>query len=45
MIRRIGKGVIGIADDGTVFVADEKLERELRARGVKVVRVGRVGTL
>jgi hypothetical protein len=42
MIRRLGKGVVGIADNGTVFVTDEKAERELKDRGIKAVRTGRV---
>jgi hypothetical protein len=40
-IRRL-KGVVGVLDDGTVLVHDEKVEEELRRRGVKVLRVGKI---
>jgi hypothetical protein len=42
MIRRIKKGVVGILDDGTVLVCDEKTECELKSKGVKVIRVGKI---
>jgi hypothetical protein len=41
-IRRIGKGVVGVLDDGTVLVCDEKTEHELKSKGVKVLRVGKI---
>ena len=42
MIRRIKNGVVGILDDGTVLVCDEKTECELKSKGVKVLRIGRI---
>jgi len=42
MIRRIKKGVVGVLDDGTVLVCDEEAERELKSKGVKVLRVGKI---
>jgi hypothetical protein len=41
-IRKVQKGVVGILDDGTVLVCDEEAERELKLKGVKVLRVGRI---
>ena len=41
-IRKVQKGVVGILDDGTVLVCDEEVERELKSKGVKVLRVGRI---
>jgi hypothetical protein len=41
-IRRIGKGVVGVLDDGTVLVCDEKTECELKLKGVKALRVGKI---
>jgi hypothetical protein len=42
IIRKVPKGVVGVLDDGTVLVCDEKMESELRSKGVKVLRVGKV---
>jgi hypothetical protein len=44
-IRKIGKGVVGVLDDNTILVYDKEVERELRAEGVKVLRVGRITSL
>jgi hypothetical protein len=41
-IRKIQRGVVGILDDGTVLVCDEEMEEKLRAKGVKVIRVGKI---
>jgi hypothetical protein len=41
-IRKIKKGVVGMFDDGTVLVADERVECELKLKGVKVLRVGKI---
>jgi hypothetical protein len=44
-IKKIGRGVVGVLDDGTVLVCDEKVEEELKSRGVKVLRVGKAVAL
>ena len=41
-IRKVQKGVVGILDDGTVLVCDEKTEHEYKLKGVKVLRVGKI---
>jgi len=41
-IRKIRKGVVGVLDDGTVLVCDEKMEQKFKAKGVKVIRVGKI---
>ena len=41
-IRRIQKGVVGILDDGIVVVCDDKTECELKSKGIKVLRVGKI---
>jgi hypothetical protein len=41
-IRKIEKGVVGVFDDGTVLVADERIERKLKSKGVKVLRIGKI---
>jgi hypothetical protein len=41
-VRKFGKGVVGVLDDGTVLVYDEKMECELKSKGVKVLRVGKI---
>jgi uncharacterized protein YacL len=41
-IRKFQRGVVGVLDDGTVLVCDEKTEYELKSRGVKVLRVGKI---
>jgi len=41
-IRKFKGGVVGVLDSGTVLVCDEEVERELREKGVKVIRVGRI---
>ena len=41
-VRKVQKGVVGVLDDGTVLVCDEKTEERLRAEGVKVLRVGKI---
>jgi hypothetical protein len=41
-IRKISKGVVGILDDGTVLVCNEEVEQELKSKGVKVLRVGKI---
>jgi len=41
-IKKIKGGVVGVLDDGTVLVCDEKTEERLRAEGVKVLRVGKI---
>jgi len=42
---RLGKGVVGMLDDGTVLVNDEEVEKKLRDKGVKVIRVGKINAL
>jgi hypothetical protein len=44
-IRKLGRGVVGVLDDGTVLVCDKQIEEKLRAEGVKVIRVGKVNAL
>jgi hypothetical protein len=41
-IRKIQKGVVGMLDDGTVLVCDDEVEKKLRDKGVKVLRVGKI---
>jgi uncharacterized protein YacL len=41
-IKKVQKGVVGILDDGTILVCDEKTEYELKSKGVKVIRVGKI---
>ena len=41
-IRRVQKGVVGILEDGTIVVCDEKTECELKSKGIKVLRVGKI---
>jgi len=41
-IRKVQKGVVGVLDDGTILVCDEKTEYELKSKGVKVIRVGKI---
>jgi len=41
-IRKFKGGVVGVLDSGAVVVCDEEVERELREKGVKVIRVGRI---
>lgn len=41
-IKKVQKGVVGILDDGTILVCDEKTEYELKSKGVKVLRIGRI---
>jgi len=45
VMRKLGRGIVGIGSNGTVFVTDEKIERELKARGIKVIRAGKVKAL
>jgi uncharacterized protein YacL len=40
-IKRIKSGVVGVLDDGTVLVVDEKTEHELKEKR-KVLRVGKI---
>jgi hypothetical protein len=44
-IRRLSKDVMGILDDGTVLVCNEKAEQELKSKGAKVIRVGKIKAL
>ena len=41
-VKKFKKGVVGVLDDGTVLVCDERTEEELKSRGVKVIRVGKI---
>jgi len=41
-IRRVQKGVVGVLEDGTIAVCDEKTEYELKSKGIKVLRVGKI---
>jgi hypothetical protein len=41
-IRKVKSGVVGILDNGTVLVTDEETEYELKKKGVKVLRVGKI---
>jgi uncharacterized protein YacL len=41
-IKKVQKGVVGVLDDGTILVCDEKTEYELKSKGVKVLRIGRI---
>jgi len=41
-IRKIQKGVVGVLNDGTVMVVDEKTECVLKSKGVKAIRVGKI---
>ena len=40
MMRKVGRGVVGVFDDGTVLA-----EKELKEGGEKVIRVGKIKTL
>jgi hypothetical protein len=44
-IKKVKGSVVGILDNGTVMTYDEKTECELKAKGVKVLRVGKVKAL
>jgi len=44
-IRKVQKGVVGVLDDGTVLVCNEEMEYELKSKGVKVLRVGKIKAL
>ena len=41
-IRRVQKGVVGILEDGTIVVCDERTECELKSKGIKVLKVGKI---
>ena len=40
MMRKVGRGVVGVFDDGTVLA-----EKELNEKGEKVIRVGKIKML
>ncbi|MFZ8857891.1 MAG: hypothetical protein ACO2O1_06590 [Candidatus Caldarchaeales archaeon] len=40
VVRKVGRGVVGVLDDGTVLT-----EEELKENGEKVIRVGKIKTL
>ena len=41
-IRKVQKGVVGVLDDGTVLVDRDDVAEKLRAKGLKVLRVGKI---
>jgi hypothetical protein len=44
-VKKVKSGVVGILDDGTVLTCSEDVEQKLKAKGVKVLRVGRISML
>ena len=44
-IKRLKRGIVGILDDGTVVVCNEEVEKELRDKGIKVLRIGKIKAL
>ena len=40
VVRKVGRGVVGVLDDGTVLT-----EKELNEKGEKVIRVGKIKML
>jgi len=44
-VRKVQKGIVGILDDGTVLACNEEMEYELKSKGVKVLRVGKIKAL
>jgi len=41
-VKKFSKGVVGVLDDGTVLVDRDDVAEKLRAKGLKVIRVGKI---